>query len=281
VAMHGSRLYVCDTIINNVLVFDLDSGDARLLSTNLGADALRQPINIAVAPDGTIYVADADRGQVVVFDSAERFVAAFGDPASVSPCDVAVIGDRLAVADLAGNQVEIWDRTTGEIIAVHGEQGSGLGQFQAPTNLAVSPDGTLCVSETHNFRIQRMDQAGNAISAFGGLGTGFGQFTRPKGVSIDPAGRVYVVDAAFSNVQVFSPDDELLIFIGGPGPDVSNLDLPADVEIVSDPALVARFERFVAPGHRIAHLILVSSQFGVPRVNVYGFLDGEADAPMP
>ena len=53
------------------------------------------------------------------------------------------------------------------------------------------------------------------------------------------------------------------------------------VEIVSDPAIVARFERFVAPGHRITHLILVSSQFGVPRVNVYGFLDSAADPPMP
>jgi hypothetical protein len=97
-------------------------------------------------------------------------------------------------------------------------------------------------------------------------------------VAVDPAGRICVVDSAFANVQIFTDDGELLMFFGGAGPDVSNLDLPADVEIVTDPVSLALFEPFVAPGHRISHLYLVSNQFGVPRINVYGFL-GEGETP--
>jgi sugar lactone lactonase YvrE len=279
VAMQGTRLFICDTIINNVLIFDFADGSARSLSTNLGADILRNPINIAVATDGTKYVADALRGQVVVFGPDDRYQTAWGTPEEMTPCDVLVVGNRLAVADLLDDEIEIWDRRTGERLSAFGGPGSGPGQFRAPTNLALSPDGTLCVSETHGFRVQRLTLEGDPLLTFGGIGTGFGQFTRPKGVAVDPAGRICVVDSAFANVQIFTDSGELLMFFGGGGPDVSNLDLPADVEIVTDPASLALFEPFVAPGRRISHLFLVSSQFGVPRINVYGFLD-EGETPV-
>ncbi len=273
VAMRGQRLYVCDTILNNVLIFDLAEGTIEALSSNLGAETLRNPINITIAPDGMKYVADPLRHQVVVFDDRDRYVTAWGDPDEVAPCDVAVAGDLLFVADIASHEIEVWDRATGEHLRTIGEEGNEPGQFAAPTNLALAPDGTLCVTDTHNFRVQRLTLEGEPLSVIGGIGTGLGQFTRPKGIAVDPEGRICVADAAFSNVQVFDRDGALLMFIGGPGPDRSNLDLPADVEVVTDPEAIALFEESVEPGHRLSHLILVSSQFvSRPGVNVYGFL---------
>lgn len=276
VAMDGTRLFVCDTVLNNVLVFDLAEGGVKALSTNLGADVLRNPINITIAPDGTKYVADALRRQVVVFGPDDRYVTSFGEMGDVAPCDVVVDGDRLLVADLAGDEIEVRDRLSGELIGRIGGSGNEPGQFHSPTNLALGPDGTVRVTDTHNFRVQRLTREGEFISTFGSIGTGFGNFSRPKGVAVDPEGRVYVVDAAFNNVQIFDENNTLLMFIGGAGPDRSNLDLPADVEIVTDPDAIALFERHVAPRHRIGHLILVSSQFGEGRVNVYGFLTDTA-----
>jgi DNA-binding beta-propeller fold protein YncE len=272
VAMDRGRLYICDTVLNNVLVYDLERGGVRPLSSNIGADILRNPINIAIGPDGTKYVADALRHQVVVFGSEDQYLTSWGRPGEVTPCDVAVAGDLLLVADVASDEVEIWDRATGEPLRVIGSPGNEPGQFHGPTNIAIAPDGTLYVTETHNFRVQHLTLDGEVLSVFGEIGTGFGRFSRPKGVAVDPSGRVYVVDAGFSNVQIVDEAGRLLMFISGPGPDPSHLDLPADVEIVTDPETVARFAEHVAPGQRLSHLILVSSQFGEARVNIYGFL---------
>lgn len=284
VAMHGARLYACDTILNNVVVFDFATGRVSSLSSNLGAEQLQNPINLAVAPDGTVYVADAGRGQIVVFGPDGRHVTSLGAQGQATPGDVCLDGDRLIVADLEGNQVEVWDRTTGQVIDVWGRLGGDDGEFNTPTNLAVAPDGTICVSDTMNFRVQRLSPEGRPLGAFGDVGTGFGDFARPKGIAVDAEGRVYVADARFNNVQIFNPEGQLLMFFGGLGEDPSNMDLPADVALVTDPASIALFADRVIPGQRLAHLILVSSQFGRPEIDVYGFFAGETPpdaAPGP
>jgi hypothetical protein len=280
IALHGGRLFVCDTVLNNVISYRFDSGAVRLLSTNLGADRLLNPINIAIAPDGTKYIADIDRGQVVVFGPDDSYQTSLGLPGSAQPCDVAIDGDRLFVADIQDDEIEIWDRRTGEALGAFGGPGNEPGQFHGPTNIALAPDGTLWVTDTNGFRIQHLTAEGEALLVHGRVGMGHGEFARPKGIAVDSAGRAHVVDAAFNNVQVFNDRGDLLMFYGGSGPDRSHLDLPADVEIVTDPDAVALFADRVMPGERVSHLLLVSSQFGEPRVNVYGFLDEGMDAPI-
>jgi sugar lactone lactonase YvrE len=273
VALHGGRLFVCDTVLNNVISYDFRSGDVRLLSTNLGADRLRNPINIEIADDGTKYIADIERGQVVVFGPDDSYQTSLGLPGSAQPCDVAIDGDRLFVADLQDDEIEIWDRHTGQAVGAFGGPGSEPGQFHGPTNISLAPDGTLWVTDTNGFRIQHLTAEGEPLLVLGRVGMSHGEFARPKGIAVDPAGRPHVVDAAFNNVQIFNDRGDLLMFYGGSGPDRSHLDLPADVEIVTDPGAITLFADRVMPGEEVAYLLLVSSQFGEPRVNVYGFLD--------
>jgi sugar lactone lactonase YvrE len=278
VAMRGSKLYVCDTILNSVLVFDLEAGTLKPLSAHRGGDTLDNPINITIADDGTKYVADTERGQVVVYGSDDRYQTSLGAKDEAAPGDVAISGDRLFVTDTASSEVEIWDRATGARTGMLGGPGNGPGQFHVPTNIALAPDGSLYISDTMNFRIQHLSADGEVLRTFGQVGNAFGNFARPKGVAVDPEGRVYVVDAAFNNVQIFDPAGRLLMFLGGSGEDRSNLDLPAAVAIVTDPVSIAFFQPFVAEGRRLSHLILVSSQFGEPRINIYGFLAPPAGA---
>ncbi|MDH4234954.1 MAG: hypothetical protein OEV15_07455, partial [Gallionella sp.] len=74
-----------------------------------------------------------------------------------------------------------------------------------------------------NFRVQKFTSEGAHISTFGGVGRMGGQFSRPKEVDVDAAGNVYVVDAAFGNFQIFNPEGQLLLAVGGR----SNRDGPA------------------------------------------------------
>jgi sugar lactone lactonase YvrE len=65
-----------------------------------------------------------------------------------------------------------------------------------------------------NFRVQIFDKDGKYIKSFGSVGKQIGQFARPKEIAADRDGNVYVVDSAFGNFQIFSPEGELLMYIG-------------------------------------------------------------------
>ena len=56
---------------------------------------------------------------------------------------------------------------------------------------------------------------GKFIRAFGKAGDGPGYFARPKGIAVDSDGHVWVADAVQDRVQVFTPEGNLLIWMGG------------------------------------------------------------------
>jgi tetratricopeptide (TPR) repeat protein len=61
--LHGRDLYIADTGNHRIVVFSLDSGEL----SSFGEDTLQTPTGIAVAEDGTIYVADYGKENVAVF----------------------------------------------------------------------------------------------------------------------------------------------------------------------------------------------------------------------
>ena len=54
------------------------------------------------------------------------------------------------------------------------------------------------------------------------------------------------------------------------------MSLPTTVRIDYDS--VAHFRKYVAPGYDIEYLVLVASQFGLNKVNVFGFLKPTAES---
>ena len=107
------------------------------------------------------------------------------------------------------------------------------------------------------------------MRSYGAIGTGLGSFARPKGIALDRAGRMYVGDAAFENVQVFDAEGRLLLFFGQPGDKREGLNLPAGIAIDYDN--VELFRAAADPKFAIEYLILVASQFGPNKVDVFGF----------
>lgn len=270
VALHDGRLYVVDTRAPGYAVFDLKQQRFYIVTgAETAGGRMRKPINIAIDSDGTKYIADTGRNQVLVFDREDRYLRAYGSEAEFRPADVIIAGDRLYVADVAHHRIEALDKRTGELLFKFGQAGSREGELYQPTNLALSADGYLYVTDTGNFRIQKFTLDGKFVRAIGAIGSGLGEFARPKGLALDREGRLYVADAAFENIQVFDPDGKLLMFFGEPGDRPADINLPAAVEIDYDN--VALFQKYADPRFKLEYLILVSSQFGVNKVNVFGF----------
>jgi DNA-binding beta-propeller fold protein YncE len=91
-----------------------------------------------------------------------------------------------------------------DFVAKWGSPGSGNGQFNVPSGLAVGANGDVYVTDRNNHRVQVFTNDGVFISAWGDSGAANGQFASPRDVAIDPNGEVYVVDHLNDRIQVFT-----------------------------------------------------------------------------
>jgi DNA-binding beta-propeller fold protein YncE len=268
VAMFEGKLYVVDSRAPGVAVFDLVRRRFTLL-TGPGNGRMKRPINVTIDSDGTKYVTDTGRDQILVYDSNDRFMAAFGDGEQFKPVDTAIVGERLYVVDIRHHEVQVLDKRSGRLQFRFGKAGSKAGELFHPTNIAIGPDGDLYVVETNNYRVQRFTAEGKHVRVYGEVGTAPGSFARPKGIAVDRAGRLYVGDAAFENIQVFDSGGRLLLYFGQPDAGAEGLSLPAGVAIDYDN--VDLFRRYADPNFALEYVILVASQFAPTKVDVFGF----------
>jgi DNA-binding beta-propeller fold protein YncE len=171
---------------------------------------------LAVARDGTIYVADGDVG-IQVLASDGTWIATISNPDLFAADDVAIARDgSLWVADGFDSRVYHLD-TDGNILNWFGDRGSGGGQFGelSPTEIEIAPNGNLYIFDTQeddngNFfgRIQVFDPQGNYLGEFptDPEGFGVGAFMR---IAIDNRGNIYGADF-FGGVTVFDAEGDLL-----------------------------------------------------------------------
>ena len=272
-AIYDGKIYVIDTRGPGYVVFDLVGRKYKLISGS-GGGQMQKPINIAIDKNGTKFVTDTGRLQVLAFDINDRFLRAYGKTGEFKPVGIVVDDDNLYVTDLQKQQVVIINKLTGNVQSRFGKAGSSPGELFFPTNITIGPNKNLYVADTGNYRIEEFSTKGEFLHSYGSVGISLGKFARPKGVALDRDNRMYVVDAAFENVQLLDKSGNLLLFFGSPGDAPESLNLPTTVFVDYDN--VALFKSHAAPGFKIEYLILVASQFGPNKVNVFGFgkMDG-------
>jgi sugar lactone lactonase YvrE len=95
-----------------------------------------------------------------------------------------------------------------------GVAGNDETHFNAPSDVAVAPNGDIFVADGHgegtNARIVKFTKDGKFIKAWGKEGNGPGEFNVPHGLAFDSAGRLFVADRANNRIQIFDQDGKLL-----------------------------------------------------------------------
>ena len=199
-----------------------------------GGGRLSQPIGVAVASDGTVFVSDSSLNKVFGYDAQGTLKVAIGKKGKLKrPTGIAVNNalNRLYVVDTQGHTVYVYT-LRGEPLFQFGRKGEENGEFAFPTNVAIDKrNGKVYVTDTSNFRVQVFDQDGKFLMKVGGVGDTPGAFTRPKGLGIDSEGNVYVADAAFNNVQMFDENGRLLLYFGGIGKSPGFFLMPAGLSV--------------------------------------------------
>ncbi|MEE8449052.1 MAG: 6-bladed beta-propeller [Thermodesulfobacteriota bacterium] len=267
-ALSQGKLYLVDNRPDRILVVELASGKFGEIGGKRRLNFVK-PINLVVDTDGTKYIADTQAGKIIVLNAQDQPIRSFGKPEDMKPSDMVVSGDLLFVADIKDHEIEVFNKKTGKLVYKIGKNGKGEGEFVFPTNLALDTAGNLYVADTGNFRVQKLTPQGKLLKVFGGLGDQPGYFHRPKGIAVDRQGRLYVVDATFQNIQIFDDQGRLLLYFGGRGYGPGDLNLP--VKVIIDYDHISYFKKYAAPGFELEYLILVTSQFGPNKINIYGF----------
>ncbi len=221
-AARKGRIYVADPPTASIVVFDVPR--QRVFQVGVREpNQVRKPVSIALDASDRLYVLDAGRRAVMVYDSLGLFLFSVGDPAVLNqPSGVAVSADgqKIFVVDrgsLEGDDHKVVAYAPdGKELFRLGPRGSGPGRFNIPLSATVSREGTLLVLDSGNFRVQGFDLEGRQHMMFGSVGTGLGQFSRPRSITTGPDGTIFVSDGSFNNVQIFNREGQLLMWLGKP-----------------------------------------------------------------
>ncbi|MCG7999811.1 MAG: 6-bladed beta-propeller [Candidatus Thiodiazotropha lotti] len=226
------RVYVADTGISGLVVFDLNRETMEFLGTS-GPGTLKKPTGVTTDSAGNVYVSDVIDHRVVMYSKDGQFINAFGgSDVLVSPVGLTFndTTQQLYVVDSKKHQVIVFNKN-GDVDFTIGDRGSEKGKFNYPTNITIDEKGQIYLADTMNFRVQIFDQQGKYLNGFGNLGDGRGQFSRLKGIGVDLEGHIYTIDAAFNNMQIFNQEGQLLLTVGKPGTGPGGFYLPAGAHV--------------------------------------------------
>jgi len=223
------RIYVTDVSRAAVLIFDAPAGELKVREYASGLKRFVSPIGIAVAADGSLWVADAQLALIAHLDPRGKTLPPLGFGQLHRPTGIALDAAKgeLYVSDTYDHDIKVF-ATDGRLLRTLGSRGEAPGQFNYPTHLALA-DGHLYVTDTMNNRIQVMPLAGGEPQIIGERGLYYGNLVRPKGVAVDSEHNVYIVESYYDNLLVFDREGRFLMPIGGVGQGTGKFYLPAGV----------------------------------------------------
>ena len=180
----------------------LDAAEAR-------PTVLQRPVAGSVDESGRIYVTDASRQAVFVFDEKvgellvwekARGLTPFASPVGVAPGP----DGGIFVADAELGFVAQLDRSGNPVREI----GSTL--LKRPAGIARDAEQKLLyVADTHAHDVKVFDEQGRLVQLIGRRGEGNGEFNFPTHVAF-ARGELYVTDTMNSRIQVFNAGGELL-----------------------------------------------------------------------
>jgi DNA-binding beta-propeller fold protein YncE len=152
------RLWVVDTRLHGVAIFDLDSGAHIRTIGKRGSDDgnFNFPTNIAIGKE--VYITDTFNFRVQVLDREGAYLRKWGRNCDSFGCFSRAKGIALDstgnvyVTDAAFNNVQIFD-PTGRLLLFFGGIGNGPGRMWLPAGMHITADDQVYVVSQYNWRV--------------------------------------------------------------------------------------------------------------------------------
>jgi uncharacterized protein (TIGR03663 family) len=255
-------VYVADTGNHRIQKFTPDGqfvatwGQNSAVETEAGLpQGFNEPWGVAVAPDGSIYVADTWNHRVHKLDAQGNLIHAWGlfgqygtgdvagQSAFYGPRDIAIgPGDQVYVTDTGNKRVQVFN-ADGSFVFQWGGGGVLEGYLDEPVGIAFGPDDAVYVADTWNRRVQVFDPRGNYVRQWPIRGWEAGLVDEKPYLDVDADGYVYVTDPGHYRVLVFDNLGNFVLSFGQYGFDQQSFALPTGIAIADDGSI------YVADSH--------------------------------
>jgi uncharacterized protein (TIGR03663 family) len=223
------QLYVAEEFGHQLSVFETDGTFVETIGqqgdTEQTGLVFNRPNSVDIADDGTIFVADTWNFRIVILSPDGEIIHTFGQPgtfgydAPAEPADAfwgprAVAYDddsqRIFVSDTGNKRIRVyeWDGETATWIDDISEGGSGIGQVDEPSGIAVHSDERLFVADTWNRRIAVFGIDGGFFENYRVRGWYQEQGNRPYVALDEDRGIMYVTDPDAGRVLVYTLDGD-------------------------------------------------------------------------
>lgn len=195
------------------------------------SDALILPTDVAIAPDGTLHIADGVHDRIALFTAeGDRLpdIRGVGALTLSRPMGVAVDAQgQLWIADTGHGRV-IGRSTDGALLRTltmpRGEHAVDL------TDLAIDSSGVVWFVDNDNHRIGRWVTDETAVSWFGQRGANLGQFDYPFKIAAANGGDLLVTDVINGRVQILAADGRAAGTIARYGVEAGELFRPKGIQ---------------------------------------------------
>ncbi len=198
------NIYVSDSVLNKIFVFDKQGGYISRFGDNL-----KRPTGLAIDNNSKlIFVADTLGSKIIVYDLKGKELYSFGKSGNSEdefnfPTHIFFGGDGLLyVSDTLNFRVQAFDKNGG-FRFMFGKAGDGSGDMSKPKGVATDSEGHIYVVDSVFETVQIFGKDGRLLLAFGSSGSGPGNLNIPSGIFIDKKDNIYIVDSFNKRVQVF------------------------------------------------------------------------------
>ena len=265
-----------------------DGGAATSAQLSLKNDSSYMRSGVAIAPDGTIFIADTENATI------RRILAATSNEPGVirsvagkwGPTRSVQLVEPMGLAlDRAGN-LYIADRGAGAVIELHDAIASTpgklemLAQVAKASDVAVTADGgRVFIAASENGSVLRLDAASRGISTLvassgtacrapTGTAAGGAQNLCPAGLALDGGGNLFVADSAGSRILRIDAATQKLATAA------SNVSVPGEIAFDADGNLFIaeqgrnRISEIKGLGQPVANVTLTPPPAPVPPAGV-------------
>jgi DNA-binding beta-propeller fold protein YncE len=182
-----------------------------------------QPSDIAIGPNGDVYLVDGVNHRVIVFDSDGKQKLTFGRQGADKgefkyPLGIDIAEDgKVFIADTGNHRIQAFD-LKGNFLQMFTIKSSPEEKPADPVDVLVSKlKGYLYVSDNNNHKIRVFNQRGQFEFEWGKFGEGPGEFRYPGILAANEFNQIFVVDVLNTRVQAFDPFGKYISDIGAWG----------------------------------------------------------------
>ena len=191
-------------------------------------NSLTDPFGVAVSPAADVYVTDGQGGRIYQLEDDGRLTVITAKLDMPSALAVAPDGSLIVANTGAHTivRVQVQDGSVATIagqpnVSGHSDGPANRARFNGPIGVAVAPDGTIFVADTYNDRLCAIDVAGNVRTLAGGGGPDYRDgngreawLNTPCGVVVARDGTLIVADTGNHRIRRVALNGEVTTLAG-------------------------------------------------------------------